>query len=336
MRILVLGGTIFVGHAVAAEAVRRGHDVVCAARGESGAVPDGARLVKVDRDAEDGLAALAGESFDAVVDVSPLSFPWVTRALAAFGERAAHWTFVSTINVYSDNATVGQTPATGPLVPALEQHSDRDAMAAAGEDGVLLYGGIKVASENAVRAALGDRAFVVRPGLITGSWDRSDRFGYWPGRFARGGRVLVPDTPHQPIQIIDVRDFATWIVDAGEKKIAGTYDGVGPVHQLGRMLEEIAATVGFDGEFVPAAPEWLTEQKVNPWGGPRSLPLWLPAEYDGMKSHDPTPSIEAGMPVRPLAEAVADALAREQELGLDRERKAGLSPAEEKEILAKL
>ena len=336
MRILVLGGTIFVGYAVATEALRRGHDVVCAARGESGAVPDGATLVKVDRDAEDGLAPLAGERFDAVVDVSPLSYPWVTRALDAFGERAGHWSFVSTINVYADNATPGQTPATGPLVPALLEHSNRDEMMARGEDGVLLYGGIKVASENAVRDAMGDRAFVTRPGLVTGSWDRSDRFGYWPGRFAQGGRVLVPAAPDQPIQIIDVRDFAHWIVDAGEKGIAGTYDGVGPRQPLGSMLTQIAEAVGFDGEMVPASPEQLTAAKVAPWGGPRSLPLWLPPEYDGMKSHDPTPSIEAGMPVRPLADAAVDALERERELGLDRPRKAGLSLDEEREVLANL
>jgi len=336
MRILVLGGTIFVGHAVAAEAVRRGHDVVCAARGASGSVPEGATLVKVDRDAEDGLAPLAGERFDAVVDVSPLSFPWVTRALDAFSSSAGHWTFVSTINVYADNETRGQTPATGPLVPALAEHSTRDAMMARGEDGVLLYGGIKVASENAVRATMGDRAFVVRPGLITGSWDRSDRFGYWPGRFARGGRVLVPDAPDQPIQIIDVRDFARWIVTAGEERLAGVYDAIGPDQSLESMLAEIAATVGFDGELVKATSEQLTEAKVAPWGGPRSLPLWLPGDYEGMKTHDPTPSIEAGMPVRPLADATRDALERERELGLDRERRAGLSLAEEAEILAKL
>jgi nucleoside-diphosphate-sugar epimerase len=336
MRLLVLGGTIFVGYAVATEAARRGHDVVCAARGESGSVPDGATLVKVDRDADDGLAPLAGEAFDAVVDVSPLSLPWVSRALDAFGERAAHWTFVSTINVYSDNMTPGQTPATGPLVPALEQHATREEMAAAGEDGVALYGGIKVASENAVRAALGDRAFVVRPGLITGLWDRSDRFGYWPGRFARGGRVLVPDLPDDPMQIIDVTDLARWIVDAGEKGLTGTYDGVGPRRPTLAMLEEIASVVGFGGEMVKATPAQLTAAKVNPWGGPRSLPLWLPDGYDGFKAHDPTPSLEAGMPVRPFADAVSDALERERELGLDRERKAGLSLDEEKEVLAKL
>lgn len=335
MRLLVLGGTIFVGYAVAAEAVRRGHEVVCAARGSSGSVPDGAALVKVDRDADDGLAPLAGEAFDAVVDVSPLSHPWVRRALDAFGAHARHWTFVSTVNVYADLLTPGQTPATGPLVPALEQHSTREDMMAAGEAGVALYGGIKVASENAVRDAMGDRAFVVRPGLITGSWDRSDRFGYWPGRFARGGRVVVPQSV-EPMQYIDVKDMARWVVDAGEQGIAGTYDAVGPTSPTTRLIEEIAEVVGLDGEIVPATTEQLVAAEVNPWSGPRSLPLWLPPGHEGMKSHDPAPSIAAGMPVRPFAEAVADALARERELGLDRERKAGLSPAEEKEVLAKL
>jgi 2'-hydroxyisoflavone reductase len=335
MRILVLGGTIFVGYAVATEALRRGHDVVCAARGESGSVPAGATLVRVDRDAEEGLAPLAGQAFDAVVDVAPLSYPWVDRALRAFADQAGHWTFVSTINVYADE-TPGQTPATGPLVPALREHATRAEMMARGEDGVLLYGGIKVASENVVREVMGERAFVVRPGLVTGSWDRSDRFGYWPGRFARGGRVLVPDAPGQPMQYIDVRDLARWIVDAGEKGIAGTYDGIGPHRPLAELLDGIVAAVGTDVELVRATSEQLTAAEVNPWSGPRSLPMWLPPDDYGAMSHDPTPSVEAGMPVRPLAEAVADALERERELGLDRERKAGLSPEEEKEILAKL
>ncbi|WP_239153962.1 NAD-dependent epimerase/dehydratase family protein [Amycolatopsis sp. FDAARGOS 1241] len=140
MRLLVLGGTALVGRAVAAEALRRGHDVVCAARGQSGGVPDGARLVRVDRDAPDGLTPVRGEEFDAVVDVAPSSsFPWVRRALAAFADHVGHWTFVSTINVYADEATPGQTPATGPLVPALERHATRADLTA--EGGTQLYGG---------------------------------------------------------------------------------------------------------------------------------------------------------------------------------------------------
>lgn len=332
MRLLVLGGTVFVGHAVAAEALRRGHEVVCAARG-SNPVPAGATLVEVDRDSDDGLAPLIGE-FDAVVDVAPLSYPWVANALRDLGDRVRHWTFVSTVNVYRDNATSGQTPATGPLREPITEHATREEILTK-EDGSDIYGAIKVASENAVREAMGDRAFIVRPGLVTGTGDGSDRFGYWPGRFARGGRVLVPEVD-QPMQIIDVQDLARWTVTAAEQGLAGTYDGIGPHRPLTEMLAEIAEVVGFDGETVPATREQLVEAKVNPWAGPRSLPLWLPAEYDGMQSHDARPSIEAGMPVRPFAEAVADALAHERALGLDRERKAGLSPAEEAEVLANL
>ncbi|WP_328608585.1 epimerase [Amycolatopsis sp. NBC_00345] len=334
MRLLVLGGTAFVGRTVAAEALRRGHEVVCAARGESGVVPDGAKLVRVDRDAEDGLAPLDGEEFDAVVDVAPLSFPWVARALRALGERAGHWTFVSTVNVYADEATPGQTPATGPLHEPREQHATIEQMRA--EGGTELYGAIKVASENAVRAAMGERAFVVRPGLITGPGDGSDRFGYWPGRFARGGRVLVPAAPDQPVQHLDVRDLAEWIVTAAETRLGGTFDGVGPVHRLGGLLKDIAAAVGGDVELVPATGDQLTAAGVNPWGGPRSLPLWLPGDYAGVASHDPAPSLAAGLRIRPLADTVGAALDTERELGLDRERRSGLSAGEEAEVLAGL
>lgn len=337
MRLLVLGGTIFVGHAVAAAAVARGHEVVCAARGTSGTVPDGATLVRVDRDAEDGLAPLAGDRFDAVVDVSPLSFPWVQRALRAFAGTAGHWTFVSTINVYADETTPGLTPATGRLREPRHEHATREAMLALGEDGVDLYGGIKVASENAVREALGERAFVVRPGLVTGTGDRSDRFGYWPARFARGGRVLVPASSAS-MQYVDVRDLATWIVDAGEQGRTGDYDAIGPTHPLDELLRGIAAAVGTDIEPVPATDEQLTAAGVNPWSGPRSLPLWVPTGlgHGGAGAHDPAPSIAAGLPVRPLDEAVADALAHERELGLNRDRGAGLTPAEETAALATL
>ncbi|MEW2500571.1 MULTISPECIES: NAD-dependent epimerase/dehydratase family protein [unclassified Amycolatopsis] len=331
MRLLVLGGTVFVGRAVAAEALRRGHEVVCAARGESGTVPDGARLIKVDRDDPDGLAALP--AFDAVVDVAPMSFPWVERALAALADRVAHWTFVSTINVYADEATPGQTPATGPLVEPLARHATRADLAA--EGGTGLYGGIKVASENAVRAALGERAFVVRPGLITGPGDGSDRFGYWPGRFARGGRVLVPASDRLA-QYLDVRDLAAWIVTASETGLTGTFDAIGPAVGLGKLLADIAAAVGTDVDFVPATDTQLETAGVAPWSGPRSLPLWLPPTYAGLASHDPAPSLAAGLDVRPLSDAVTGALERERELGLDRERRAGLSAAEEAEVLAGL
>jgi 2'-hydroxyisoflavone reductase len=329
MRLLVLGGTVFLGRAVAADAVARGHDVTCAARGTSGPVPDGATLVVVDRDAPDGLAPLAGTEFDAVVDLAPISYPWVADALALLGDRTAHWTFVSTINVYAGHAELGQRPGADLLPPLAETGSrpltDPDQ-----------YGSIKVASENAVLAAMGNRAFVVRPGLITGPDDGSDRFGYWPARFARGGRVVVPDVPGQPVQHVDVRDLAAWIVDAGEKGYTGTFDGIGPAEELSDVLPAIAEAVGAAVELVPVSAEALVAAEVGYWGGPKSLPLWLPPTHWGMSAHDATPSVAAGLRIRPLAETVADVLVTERGLGLDRDRRAGLTPAEEAAVLATL
>ncbi|HEX3789243.1 MAG TPA: NAD-dependent epimerase/dehydratase family protein [Pseudonocardiaceae bacterium] len=333
MRTLVLGGTAFLGRAVAAEAVARGHEVVCAARGRSGAVPAGAKLVEVDRDRSDGLAELAGERFDAVVDVATISHRWVADALRVLGPTAGHWSFVSTVNVYADVDTRGQGPD-APLLEPIAEHGSADSP----EFGPEFYGGIKVASENAVRGATDGAAFVVRPGLITGPDDRSDRFGYWPARFLRGGRVLVPDVPGQPAQHLDVRDLAGWIVTAGEQRIAGCHDGVGPAEPLLELLGEIAAVVepSAEVEFVPVAPDALAAAGVNAWGGPRSLPLMAPEDHWGFLDHDAAPSLAAGLRIRPLAETVAGALATERALGSDRARKAGMSAAEEAEVLASL
>ncbi|UVS82579.1 NAD-dependent epimerase/dehydratase family protein [Actinokineospora sp. UTMC 2448] len=325
MRILILGGTRFVGHTTAAAAVAGGHDVVCAARGESGAVPDGARLVKVDRDQPDGLAPLAGESFDAVVDVAPISHTWVRRALDAFGS-VGHWTFVSSISVYAHPDRVDDV-----LLPPRQEHFDRSKVLQDPE----AYGSIKVASENAVLETMGDRAFIVRAGLITGPGDPFDRFGYWPMRLHRGGRVAVPDVD-QLTQIIDVGDLAAWIVDAAERGTTGVYDGIGPAQPLLDVLRTVADAVGSDAELVRVPESVLTEHDIAPWAGPRSLPLWLPASHRGMSARDAGPALAAGLTPRPLAESAVRALEHEKALGLDRERKAGLPADAEAELLAAL
>ncbi|GAB3287753.1 NAD-dependent epimerase/dehydratase family protein [Parasphingorhabdus pacifica] len=335
MRILVLGGTSFLSQAVASEAVRRGHDVQCAARGRSGTVPDGARLVSVDRDEPDELRKLAGERFDAVVDVATMSLPWVRDALATLGDHAPHWTFVSSINAYSDTATKGQAPGAPVHEPIADSPvPDGGDPGPTKEQSPETYGRTKVACETAVRDAIGEsRAFVVRPGLITGPGDPMDRFGYWPARFRRGGRVVVPET-QQPIQHIDVRDLAAWIVDAGERRLTGTYDAVGPVRTLGTFLDEIADLAAADGtEPVPIPEADLVEAGVRPWAGPKSLPLWLPGTHHGLASHDPEPASAAGLAIRPLVETVRAALADEDALGFDRPRRAGLTAEEEAELL---
>jgi 2'-hydroxyisoflavone reductase len=322
MKILVLGGTVFLSKAITAEAVRRGHDVVCGARGASGEAPEGARLIPIDRNKPGAFDQLAGEQFDSVIDVSKYSVNWVRDALEAFGPTTPHWTFVSSISVYADHAT-GSDELLPPLEddPAQEFTSER-------------YGSVKVASENAVREAMSGREFIVRAGLITGPDDPSDRFGYWPARFSRGGRVVVPDSPDLGFQHIDVRDLAQWIVFAAEERVTGTYDSTGPVMPFQMAIGEIAGATAAPGTKIVSVPESVLEQlEINPWAGPRSLPLWLPQEWSKMVGRDVSNALANGLRTRPLAETALDSLEYERGLGLDRPRKAGLTPEEEQEIL---
>jgi nucleoside-diphosphate-sugar epimerase len=331
MRLLVLGGTVFLSKAVAAQGVLRGHTVVCAARGTSGAVPDGAELVPVDRDA--GAAALeplARREFDAVVDVATMNPEWVRDALAALGPRAGHWTFVSSMSVYADNGTPGLTASSAPLLPPVQERPAEPTPDA--------YGGAKVASEQAVTEQFDGPAFVVRPGLIVGDGDPSDRYGYWPARLSRGGRVLVPEPLDAPVQLVDVVDLAVWIVDAAEQRLAGVFDAVCQPMPRSEALARSAAGVGApEHELVPVSASWLEEHGVRPWSGPRSLPLWVPGEeYAGFMAQDVSASLAAGLRIRPLEQTAAAALEHERVLGPDRKRKAGLSAAEEAELLAAL
>jgi 2'-hydroxyisoflavone reductase len=302
MRILVLGGTVFLSRAVAEAAVARGHDVTCAARGVSGTVPDGAALVRWDR-SESVPPELADTQFDAVVDVSRIP-SHVRRAVAAFPD--AHWTFVSTINVYSDTATPGGTPATLPLLDPIETDEDPSS-------GPETYGAMKVACENLVRSGVAAH-LVIRPGLIVGPGDPSGRFTYWPARFAEAAKdglpVLVPEPVDDPVQLVDVRDLAEWIVTAAEQGTTGDFDAVCPPVPRSELLAQVADGAEADPELVPVSPEALAEHEVAQWSGPRSIPFWAGDLVDaGFMAHDVTSSLEAGLKIRPFAETTRDTLA---------------------------
>lgn len=324
MRLLVLGGTVFLSEAVAAEAVRRGHDVVCACRGESGRVPDGATLVRWDRGAGDPAPVAEVGDVDAVVDVARHP-SWVRAAVAAF--PAAHWVFVSTISVYADDATPGGTPGVTPLLDAI--HTDDD-LAAPGA-----YGGMKVGCEQVV-AAGARPSVVVRPGLICGPGDPTQRFGYWPERLADAGpgeEVLAGGDPADTVQIIDVRDLAAWLVTLAEARATGVYDGTGPATSFGELLGEVAAGVGGGASYTWVPSGFLTEQEVAPWAGERALPLWLPRpEYDGMLARDVTASLAAGLVCRPVADTARDTLAWLREHP-DEPARTALTRAEEAAVL---
>jgi len=300
MRTLVLGGTVFLSQAIAAEAVRRGHEVVCAARGSSGSVPEGSRLVVWDRD-EPVPDELAAASFDAVVDVARHPSR-VRSAVTAFPH--AHWLFVSTVNVYTDEATPGLTPATAtlrkPLADDIDLSVDPDA-----------YGPMKVACEEILRAGA-TSVMVVRPGLIVGPGDPTGRFTYWPARLAEvddGAPVLAPGAPGDSVQVIDVRDLAAWLVESLELGRMGTFDGVGPVVSIADLLAATATAVDAEPAWTWVDQDFLTAHDVTPWSGPGSLPLWLPRpSYDGILAHDPTPSFAAGLVTRAIEETARDTL----------------------------
>jgi 2'-hydroxyisoflavone reductase len=319
MRLLILGGSQFLGRAIATQACAVGHEVTCAARGLSGPVASGARIARIDRDAPGGLEPLSREAFDAVVDVSRHPGQ-VRRAVAALKRPNVHWTFVSTVSVYADNRTPGQRADTAPLrpptAPEVEESSDET------------YGAAKVACEEAV----GEDAFICRAGLIVGPEDPTGRFTYWPARLARGGDVLAPGTPDDPDQFIDVRDLARWIVHAAETGLTGIYNGTGPTRTRGAWLAECAAAVGSSCTFTWVDRAFLEQHDVRRWAGPRSLPLWLPLpDYAGFATRDTTPAREAGLTARAVTETACDTL---EWLRASNGPVVGLTGDEEKDVLA--
>ena len=320
MDVLVLGGTQWLGREIAATALARGHTVTCLARGESGDVAAGAEFVVGDRSRDDAYDGLGDRRFDQVVDVS-WQPGFVRGALAALGERAAQWTYVSSGSVYADTATLDSDES-------VTRHDPIDTDTAEREQ----YSGAKVACEDAVTAAVGERALLARVGLIAGPGDHTDRTGYWVARAARAPRepMLVPDAPTLSTQVIDVRDLAAWLVLTGEQRSTGTVNAVGPVVPFGEWLTLCREVGGHTGDVVAAPRDWLEEHGVQEWAGDDSLPMWISApDWAGFADRDGSRAATIGLVHRPRREVVVDTLAWEQEQGLDRPRRAGLSAARE-------
>lgn len=323
-RILVLGGTGWLSGRIARQWSERGAEVVCLARGSRPA-PAGATLVPADRSGPDAYAAVAAERWDDVIDVS--SKPaHVRAALAALAPRSAHWTYVSSVSVYADNETPGADETAALAQPvASDQDADAD------------YAGAKAAAEGAVSAAELTSA-IVRPGLIVGPGDPTDRFGYWPARFAAAGSepVLVPEAAGLFAQTIDVDDLAAFIVRAGEQRLSGPVNAVGPSLPLADVLHEARTVAGHTGDLVSAPVEWLVAQGVEYWAGPRSLPLWLPADLPGFAMRDDGRYRALGGTARPLHVTLERVLLDERVRGVDRTRAAGLRRSDERALLERL
>lgn len=324
--VLILGGTSWLGGALARGALDRGHQVTCLARGESGGVPERAEWVHADRREPGAYDAVAERRWDAVLDVGRQP-EQVRSAVAALATQAEHWSYVSTSSVYADDSTPDQDESAALLAP----------WAGTGEAAAEDYGSAKVACEVACREAVpAEHLLVARAGLIVGYGDLSDRFGYWPARLARAterSRVLVPPRD-AATQVLDVADLTAWLVDAAEEAIAGTFNATGDTVSLADILAECERAVGGNVACVEVDQAWLLEQEVEPWGGPESLPLWLPQpDYAGHATRSNLAAKRSGLRLRALCETVRDALAWERELGLHRSRRAGLSAEREADLL---
>jgi len=317
VRILVLGGTQFLGRHVVDSALARGHDLTLFNRGRTRPelFPEVERL-QGDRDGS--LDALAGRGFDAVVDTSGYVPRIVAATIAALGD-VGHYTFVSSISAYADLST---PPTVESPVAELAEPS---------EDWQTHYGALKALCENTVRASFPE-AFVPRPGLIVGPWDPSGRFTYWPVRVADGGRVLAAAPATAPAQVIDGRDLADWIVRAAESGLAGTYNAIGPRTTIGALLAACVAVAGTDPQLEWVDPGFLAAHDVAEW---LELPLWLHSpEYAGMADTDNARAVAAGLAFRPLAETIADTLAWARSGAAPAAPPAGLDRDKERRLLA--
>jgi 2'-hydroxyisoflavone reductase len=318
MRLLIIGGTRFVGRHIAQAALQRGHEVTLFNRGRTnpGLFRD-AEHVRGDRHAG-GLAALAGRRYDVVVDPTAY-FP--ADVEAATGVPAERYVLVSSGSVYRD-----------PVAPG----SDEDAPVWALEDPLPealdtpeAYGGLKVLCERAAEARFPGRTLVLRCGLVVGPADHTERFAYWPRRVARGGAVLAAERA-QPVQFIDARDLGAWAIAAVEAGRAGVFNTVAPSQTMAELLDACAAVSGSSAEPVWAGDRFLLDHGVEPWAG---LPLWLPAELAGFLAVDAGRARAAGLRTRPPAETIADVLVWDAERD-PAERRDALAPEREAELLA--
>ena len=325
MKLLILGGTVFLGRHLVEAALARGHEVTLFNRGQHNPelFPE---VEKLRGDRNGDLAALVGRRWDAVIDTSGY-VPRVVRASAELlAEAVEHYTFISTISVYSDfnHPTMDESAPVGRLDdPSVEQVT--------GET----YGPLKVLCEEAAEAALPGRVLNIRPGLIVGPHDPSDRFTYWPVRVARGGDVLAPARPDRQVQIIDARDLAEWNIRMTESRRTGVFNATGPDYRLtmGAVLDACKTVSGSDARFVWVDGQFLLDAGVRPW---IELPLWIPQREDesgSLLAVNCDRAFAAGLTFRPVAATTRDTLEWAATRPPDYEWRAGLPADREQEVL---
>ena len=332
MNILILGGTGFIGPTQVRYALNRGHKVTVFNRGKThpGELPKEVEQLIGDRNGK--LDALKGRRWDVVID-NPTTLPaWVRDAAQILKGNVERYVFISTISVYAD--TSKGVDENAPLAKYEGPDAFKETLEAMKASGYKTYGPLKTLSEQEAEKWFPGKTLIIRPGLIVGPGDETDRFTYWPVRIERAGELLAPGAPSDPVQFIDARDLAEWTIRMVENRETGIYNATGPAKALGigGMLDGIKSALNSNAKFTWAPAEFLKQQKVEPWS---DMPVWTGAE-SGLARTNISRALAKGLTLRPLADTARDTLAWFKSQPQDRQSKlrAGLAPAREAEVLA--
>jgi nucleoside-diphosphate-sugar epimerase len=335
MRLLILGGTGFIGPHQVRYALKRGHQVTIFNRGKQKQEwPGHVEELLGDRNTGD-LKSLEGREWDVCID-NPTSLPfWVRDAGKVLQGKVKDYIFISTISVYADNKAPADESA------AVAPYKGKDAMAETLESmraNMELYGPLKALSEKEAEKQFPGKATIIRPGLIVGPGDETDRFSYWPVRLSRGGEVLAPGDGSDPVQIIDARDLAEWTIRMAETRTLGTFNATGPAHTLTMrdMLSGVSKAIKSDAKLTWVPADFLEAEKVEAWS---DMPAWVPGRGDtaGFGQRSIKKAMAAGLTFRPLAQTAVDTLAWFKQQPAERQQalRAGIKPEREQEVLAK-
>ena len=288
---LILGGTSFLGRHAAQRCLERGHKVTLFSRGQAPNPFSGA-VEHLLGDRDGGLGVLKNRRWDVVLDTSGYVPRLVEDSVELLSNAVEHYLFVSSVSAYADlSKPLDERAAVAQLEEATE------------EVNMDTYGALKALCEQVLLDVMGDRATVVRPGLIVGPFDPTDRFTYWPSRVASGGAILAPDNTEYLIQLIDARDLANWIVDILERRVGGVFNTTGPANPLtmGEFLAECTAITGSQSAFVWAPEQFLLANNVGPF---EELPLWVPRSDAGIMQVSSELARSNGLQLRPIAETI--------------------------------
>ncbi|MDF2675070.1 MAG: hypothetical protein K0R09_3339 [Clostridiales bacterium] len=332
LKLLIIGGTGFLGHCLVDAALRHGHSVTVFNRGRNNNVvgPDVEKLLG---DRKSNLEALKGRQWDVAIDTCGMA-PWdVKMSGSMLANSVEHYTFISSISVYSklDKPLMDENTEVCTLS---EEEMDEMKSDTTGQALYKYYGAAKYLCEQEAERAMPGRVLNVRPGLLVGAYDKSDRFTYWVRRIAMGGEVMCPGNPDAPVQFIDTRDIAEWIIRACEKRVVGVFNATGPKEALtmGSLLEKIRETSKINSALKWVSEEFLLNNNVQYWS---DMPLWIPDGINspGFLSADINKALNEGLEFRPLSQTIQSILDWDETRDKSIKLNAGITLDRERELL---